>query len=319
MRSVHLLRVLCCTILLVVLMATGARAGYWKFTGVHGTANQSNPNGLVKADFSRNSLIYKDSSAKGELLKHLQYTWSGLPDKIYPGKKYVLTAEGKSIARTGSWYGGCSDLGIYFREAFGAGGSSVPDTTVNAETGCGPNQVKVEFTVKEGSPDKNNSFHYGHVQFSMGLVQRSAERYKYVYEWIDDDSKTPQGGVSNQKTSAEKLLFNNWNGSSCSSTTGQMEFTLPNRTFVSRIVAWSDARINRGSLNGVLNGPQGVVTISSKPGNCDPNQRQWCDRIFTISKELPAGSYSVTLDSNSVCQNSASGGLGFTQVYGHER
>lgn len=194
MKPVDVLRAMCCTVLLVISVSSAAWAGYWKFTGIQGIAHQVTPNGGAKAVFKSNSATYYhyNTDANMKLERQLVYTWSALPDKIYPGRKYTLSAEGKAIVRA-AWVQSCADMGIYFREAFGAGGASIPDTSVASETGCTDSQkrVNIEYTMKEGSPDKNNSFHYGYIIFNFGLKTTTSEMYKYVYEWVADSSPSP--------------------------------------------------------------------------------------------------------------------------------
>ena len=119
-----------------------------------------------------------------------------------------------------------------------------------------------------------------------------------------------------QAQAKEIILFDNWNTAGCN-TTNQSKFSINKEAFVSHIVMWSNASVDGGNLSGTLSGTQGSINISSKRGNCDPYQHQWCEQIFTISRTLPAGNYSINLNKNSVCQNGCSRGNGFAKIYGH--
>lgn len=108
------------------------------------------------------------------------------------------------------------------------------------------------------------------------------------------------------------VLFNNWNTGGCNLTQiarGQ----LTQNSIVTKLVFWSNTGIDGGQITMQMNGPGISQTITTKRGNC---QGPWCEGIVNLQKSLSAGVYTFTANSNSLCQNGATGGIGYVRFEG---
>lgn len=94
------------SLVLLVMMASMAQAGYWQLRGTKGLKQQSLPYGpwVTKYEISGNSaVLYSYYTGQG-LQAKLQFSWSGLPEKLFPGQTFTFTAEGREISRNYGWF-----------------------------------------------------------------------------------------------------------------------------------------------------------------------------------------------------------------------
>lgn len=81
-------------------------------------------------------------------------------------------------------------------------------------------------------------------------------------------------------------------------------FTLDKKSNVDRIRIWYDTNVGSNTLNYTLSGSNGYSwSGSTVKGGCDTFQKNWCEGIITLSQQLPAGSYTVSINSTSMCSN----------------
>jgi len=88
---------------------------------------------------------------------------------------------------------------------------------------------------------------------------------------------------------------------------------LSKKALTTKIVLWSDTSIEKNSLNGVLKGAGVYLPVSTQRGAC---QGSWCEEIVQINEILPAGDYTFRTNLKSLCQNAASGGIGYIRFKG---
>jgi hypothetical protein len=297
---------------LFLVVISDANAGYWKFIGVQGIANPSSSDGTATATFSGNSVLWIEQPHK-DFYRHQQYSWSGFPDKIFPGRKVQISAEGKLIKKAG--WTTCS-IGLGFHAGGGFGGPrSMPDTSVASEPGCGARRVNFEIDAPEGSPDKNDSAHYAHIIPSVGLniSNRTADAYKYVYEWIADSSQPGSSNTGGQgQAGASAIILNTTN--SAGVTHGRATnpfFTVHTPYQITKIMTY-----HYGALPSY-----GTIALRSSSGTTygpwqmSPYANAW----FTVypNVTIPAGTYQVIdSDPRSWSHNAQSNDVGMTVIEG---
>lgn len=86
--------------------------------------------------------------------------------------------------------------------------------------------------------------------------------------------------------------------------TASSKFTLSSKSLVNKIRIWYDTNIGSNKLNVTINGSSGYSwTGTTTKGDCDTYQKNWCEGIVMLNKELEAGTYTVAIDSTSMCAN----------------
>jgi hypothetical protein len=110
-------------------------------------------------------------------------------------------------------------------------------------------------------------------------------------------------------------LFDNWNTGACV-TTNIARGRLSERALTTKIVLWSDTSIEENNPNGILKGLGVYLPVSTQRGNC---QGSWCEEIVQFNEVLPAGDYTFQTNLKSLCQNSASSGIGYIRFEGCAR
>ncbi len=155
-------------------------AGYWWLTGTAGDTVFANPGPewSSKADYSAPHSASFYSYLKGELIHQSNFTWTQLPEIIYPGQVFPLTAQGKVVFHKDPWF----VSGGLLMQFFGAmnpywivGDSPRPDIGVS-------NNVTLDVKVPFGDPDKSKEKHYLRLRLSSGTPNTNP--FTYVYEWI---------------------------------------------------------------------------------------------------------------------------------------
>jgi hypothetical protein len=112
------------------------------------------------------------------------------------------------------------------------------------------------------------------------------------------------------------LIIDNWNPSACSFTDNAV-MNLARPAYVESVQLWYNWAAGESSLPYTLSGGGRVLRQNQlRRGSCDPYQSAWCEATDTIGLSLAAGSYTFTVTSRRVCQNSGSNGMGFIHVRG---
>lgn len=82
------------------------------------------------------------------------------------------------------------------------------------------------------------------------------------------------------------------------------DFTLTEPANVGLLRIWYDTNKGTGKLNVNITGPNGYAwTGQTVKGSCDPYQTNWCEGLISINDQLAAGTYSLSIDSVSMCKN----------------
>jgi hypothetical protein len=166
--------------------ATPAEAGYWQLADTVGKKDRSDPpivgtGWQNKYRITDNSLMFYSYTHEG-LQKQLQFSWS-VPDRLYPGRVAVMTAEGKAIRREPRWQGS-NDLSIVFSGGFVRLGTPY----VGAEAGYTEQPLKrvIEMNPPAGSTEGKDPTRFGYIHINMGH-NTDKDSYTYVYEWRDGE------------------------------------------------------------------------------------------------------------------------------------
>lgn len=105
------------------------------------------------------------------------------------------------------------------------------------------------------------------------------------------------GVVAGYCTTESTVLSNNYLGA-CGYQQSTA-FSLSQATTISRIRIWYDFNRGGSSLNVTITGPNGYAYSSATTrGGCYTN---WCEGMIALNATLPAGTYTVATNSNSVC------------------
>ena len=107
-------------------------------------------------------------------------------------------------------------------------------------------------------------------------------------------------------------LFNNWNTGGCG-LTNVARGRLTQNSMVTQLIFWSDSAIDGGQITMKMEGPGISQSITTMRRNC---QGSWCEGIVNLQQVLPSGDYMFTANSKSLCQNGASGGIGYVRFEG---
>lgn len=165
--------------------AATAEAGYWQLVKTTGKKDRSDPpivgtGWQNKYQINGNTLMFYSYTHEG-LQKQLQYSWSGVPDRLFPGKTATMTVEGKAVRREPRWQNS-NDLQVVFSGGFIRLGLA----TVGAEAGYTDNPLKrvLEINVPQGDARKSDPYHFGYIHIQLGH-NTDKDTYTYVYEWID--------------------------------------------------------------------------------------------------------------------------------------
>jgi hypothetical protein len=129
----------------------------------------------------------------------------------------------------------------------------------------------------------------------------------------DQGSREHPGG----QPPTEAQLTDNWNTGGCGLTdTATLDLDAP--THLTRVALWYNWRAGEDSVRySVLSGGRQVSDGTLTRGGCDPHQSAWCEARDTPDAALDAGQYSFHLESARLCQNDASGRVGFIRAWGY--
>src|SRR6185503_18923073 len=115
--------------------------------------------------------------------------------------------------------------------------------------------------------------------------------------------------------SAEQL-FDNWNTGACGFT-DIASFTIDRSFRVQRIDVWYRWRRNETAVRyTAMRGNEVIANGELARTECDPYQEAWCVARVEPNVRLEPGTYTFRTERARICQNAASGGLGFIRAYG---
>ncbi|TAN43817.1 MAG: hypothetical protein EPN22_09075 [Nitrospirae bacterium] len=155
--------------------------GYWRLTGTSGDTGfvKPGPEWSSKEDLSTPGSATYYSYLKGELIHQSNFTWTELPEIVYPGLVFPLTAQGKVVFHKDPWSvsGGLTIqfYGAMYPSYWLVGDAPRPDTGTS-------NKVTLDAKVPVGDPDKSKERHYLRLRFSTGTANTNP--FTYIYEWI---------------------------------------------------------------------------------------------------------------------------------------
>ncbi|MBF0211413.1 MAG: hypothetical protein HQK68_11070, partial [Desulfamplus sp.] len=112
--------------------------------------------------------------------------------------------------------------------------------------------------------------------------------------------------------STEETIIQNRYTGACGYTQSST-FSLNQDTYITRISIWYDTNIGGNSLSVNISGANGYSYNGGKTTK-GASQWSWCEGILTLNQTLKAGTYTLTVDSNSICANPS--GLTTLTIYG---
>lgn len=186
--------------------SNGGSSGYWKRAGSGGQAAylSKGPAWSSKEVFTATGGATWLKSLNGELIHQSNFTWTQLPDKVYPGQVFPLSVTGKVVFHKDPWFTSSSLL----IQCFGAIG---PNTYWYITDQGAQSKVTLDAKVPTGNPDKNKADHYLKLQFSLPYAGStdSTDKFHYIYEWVAVET-----GVSSTSGSTvisrEELMSKTW-------------------------------------------------------------------------------------------------------------
>ena len=155
----------------------GNATGYWQRVGTAGTKAYTTPAGrdwVYKEDFSAPGGATCSSSLKGELIHKAAFTWTAIPEKVFPGQVFPLTVSGKVDFHKPPWFTNDS-VTVQFYGALYPMYWTVGDQVQK--------KITLDAKVPVGNPDKTKDNHFLHLRFSCNSAGNS-NPFRYVYEWI---------------------------------------------------------------------------------------------------------------------------------------
>lgn len=217
----------------------------------------------------------------------------------------TLSADGRSIAGTASWY--------------------QPGWTWSARIGGGSSgyggQASGDGRHDESGGDVDRSGGYGDTSGRDASGRGSSGYSDRGDAGEDRGGGSPSSGGHDRGASAqhaERTLMDNWNTAACGFTdTATLDVSSP--IHLSRVDLWFNWRAGERSVTYTVsaNGQDfGGGTLTR--GDCDPYQGAWCVARDAPDIDLEPGRYEIRAARAGLCQNGGSGGAGFIKAYGYD-
>lgn len=184
-------------------------AGYWKLTGSEGSTGFSvpGPEWTSKEAFSASGGATWSNYLNGKLIHQSNFTWTQLPEKVFPGEIFPFTATGKVIFHQDPWNvsGGLTIqfYGALYPLHWLVGDTDRPSVEVFKE-------VTIDAKVPIGNPDRSKDDHFLLLRLSCANMN-NPNPFRYVYEWIPANTEVPDVSVSGSMSiSLGEIMGKTW-------------------------------------------------------------------------------------------------------------
>jgi len=222
--------------------------GYWKLTGTQGNGEYTSPasatSGWSSTESVSGSGATNNQFLNGELIHTDKFTWTNIPDKVFAGEAFSITATGEVAFHKEPWF----TKGHLLIQFYGA--LFPQNMTIN-----GKESGTFNVTAPIGNTDVKSDNHYLYLRFSCkyGGATNNDNPFQYVYEWVPPIAVT---SVSVSESTASIIVGK----------TLQLTATVSPVDAANKAVTWDSSNIKIATVSSagkVIAKSPGSVTITA--------------------------------------------------------